>query len=199
MGEDYWKRAIEKWHIFTHDSPILTLDPILADRLLAFEGDDWKSFYEIFHKGLDQRIEIFIQAQTMYGQLPKPRLVQGKIANHPLRYRTTKSLDMTIDIIGAGGILTANEIILDAVLPSTMVNAAPGRTIGELMDVDGYATTDRKIVSASIRFNSTTIMKLEEIETRKLTYREVFGDPKKRKFPKTKNKTLHSKISEALD
>ena len=182
MGEDYWKRAIEKWHIFTHDSPVLTLDPVLADRLMALEGADRDSFYEIFHKGIDQRIEIFIQAQTMYGNLPKPRLVQGRISNLPLRYRTTKSLDMTVDVVGGGGILAANEIILDAILPSTMINAAAGRTVGNLIDIEGYATADRKIISASVRFNRQTILKLEPIETQKLTYREIFGDPEKRKF-----------------
>lgn len=187
MGEDYWKRAMERWYIFTHDSPVLSLDPVLADRLMALEGADRDSFYEIFHKGLDQRIEIFIQAQTMYGNLPKPRLVQGQISNLPLRYRTTASLDMTVDVVGGGGILAANEIILDAILPSTMINAAAGRTVGNLIDIEGYATADRKILSASVRFNRQTILKLEPIETRKLTYREIFGDPKKRKFPKTKD------------
>lgn len=189
MGEDYWKRAMERWYIFTHDSPVLSLDPVLADRLMTLEGADRDSFYEIFHKGIDQRIEIFIQAQTMYGRLPKPRLVQGQISNLPLRYRTTASLDMTVDVVGGGGILAANEIILDAILPSTMINAAAGRTVGNLIDIEGYATADRKIISASVRFNRQTILKLEPIETRKLTYREIFGDPEKRKFPKTKDES----------
>lgn len=164
--------------------PLFTLEPVLAAYVLGLAGAQKRALRDAVHACLDVRVRYWHATRFSFSSSTrKAPTHSADVAGTALRIRLSAAAGMTVDIVGKGGFLSGDEIILDAILPDTVLAGCVGRTVGDILGPgEGRYDDKRRIVSAHIRFKRTSVLKLEPAKNDEIPYRKLLGNPEKR-FP----------------
>lgn len=188
-----WHYACDKHHLLSASwsppSPFLRLDPVLAERILSLSGKEKASFKEGVHLVLDAIMRAWYRSYMTGGWKgpSKCKAQSHDIEGTPLRIRVNHAYNVTVDVIGNGGILSGDQIMIDGNLPLSVQEACVGKRVDQIIANDeGFFDGSRTVLSAFTRMGKNTVMNVSKSEEKAITYSSMFGDPKKRfakKYP----------------
>jgi len=178
--QERWEGAHQKNKYFCGPDHELIIDlhPKLKNYIVSLKGKEKKAVAEGIHLLLDLMLK-----PPKYATSKNSTEHTISMTNSPLRSRKRKDGYIVAEIKGNNCLLQANLLRLDSLLPESLALACEGKTIGEIADVSGFSDmidTNQKIISTYKGVNGGTVLKLEKIETEKITYPELIGDSKQR-------------------
>lgn len=171
---------------------ILRIDPKILAHILSLRGAERRSFRNAFHAVFDVQVAQWQERISFTRLDPKRgRRIEQMVEGTSLRVRLRDAKGVTVDIVGQGGFLSDDEIILDHILPGQVLSACIGRTSADILgDAKGRFDGSRRIIKSSIRFNSTTVLGLEKIEKNGIGYRELIGAKPQDRFPEQRERSV---------
>ena len=182
-----WERALHRLHVLRPESPLplFRTEPVLAAWIRALSGPDHEALRTAMHRILDRRL--VIQADRLKnwaGGVSKAPAYGVDVDRVPLRLRLNDTRGIVVDIVGEGGMQCEGDIILDSVLPDSVLQSAVGRRADDIM-ANPHRMFDgsRKVVSAHVRFKRSTVLRLAKVTEVGLSYAELFGNPARRFAP----------------
>lgn len=197
--------SISLWEMACETHPLLSNTPdvwFTATRAImnvieGLKGAQRKHFRNRLLDILDEKIERDRFDAEYYSRNSRKRDLDGNFHNSPLFY---KNMDIGGDQIlyFANNIrITKDIFVTQEILSEAQIHAAIGRRLVEVVGPSEYIDPETIILSGEIRdlskssalykrqfpdFKSKTILKLQVPELVEVTYRDLFGDPLKRKI-----------------
>lgn len=179
-----WESACDRMAFLkaSQPTPVLAADPVLIRSLKGLVGREKAALREAMHAVLDRRI---LNAQNNQGAWmsgrPKNSVFAAPVEGLPLRLRLNDTKGTVLDVVGEGGALCDDDIVLDAVLPDTLIEGATGRRADAVIaNPRGLFDGSRLIESGHIRFGRQTVLRLAVTTYIGVTYAELFGNPRRR-------------------
>lgn len=180
IEQERWEGAHQKNPYFCgpdHDL-IIDLHPKLKNYIVSLEGMEKNKIVAGIHMLLDLMLK-----PPRYSSSKNSNEHSITIEQSPLRLRKRKDGYIVAEIKGKNFLLQANLLRLDSLLPEALCMACVGKTIGEVADLSGLPDMidrDQKITDTYKGINGGTVLKLDKVETEKITYPELIGDSTKR-------------------
>lgn len=204
-GEDAirrrWESACDRMAFLkSHQpTPVLAADPVLIRSLKGLVGTEKAALRDAMHAVLDRRI---LNAQNNQGAWmsgrPKNTAFAAQVEGLPLRLRLNDIKGTVLDVVGEGGMLCDDDIVIDAVLPDTLIDGAISRRADAVIaNPRGMFDGSRIIESGHIRFGRQTVLRLAATTCIGVTYAELFGNPRRR-FPPVQWPTAPSRVGHSM-
>jgi len=185
--EQIWERACWDHPVLarrdpTIDQPLFVVDEVLARHLASLTGDAHAGLRRGVHRAFDLALRHRMRVHSSSSLTPyKPPTVSCPVDGTPLRVRLAKSQAIVVDVVGRGGHLCGDEIVVESVLPDTLLEAAIGKRASDVMALPAdVADGSRTVLSTHVRFARSTVLRLSPTPTSSVDYADLFGRPDRR-------------------
>lgn len=174
--QERWERAHQKnEHFCGPDYDLITdLHPKLKRYIVSLEGEEKEKLVGGIHTLLDLMLK-----PPRYSSSKNVNEYSVIIGQGPLRLRKRKDGYVIAEIKGKNFLLQANLMRLDSLLPEALCMACIGKTINEIADFSDLPDMidhNHNIIATYKGINGGTVLKLDKVETEKITYPELIGD-----------------------